>query len=211
MSTSDDDSDVLQLSAEAQRALKEFYEEQNEKLLSQCDDKDATDVKFDEDWQLSQFWYDEKTCERIVECAFKKVGSNGSIALISCPTLYKTLKKKSPTMLIKLFEFDKRFSVYGSDYVFYDYNEPMKFDEELLNSFDLVVVDPPFLSEECLTKSLQTTKSLTKQHVILCTGEIMEELATKLLNVHKCSFEPKHNNNLANQFACFTNFSSELD
>jgi len=72
--------------------------------------------------------------------------------------------------LVKLFEFDKRFSVYGSDYVFYDYNEPMKFEEELLNSFDLVIVDPPFLSEECLTKSLQTTKSLTKQHVILCTG-----------------------------------------
>jgi hypothetical protein len=51
MSSSDDDLDVLQLSAEAQRALKEFYEEQNEKLLSHCDDKkDATDVKFDEDW-----------------------------------------------------------------------------------------------------------------------------------------------------------------
>lgn len=49
MSSSDDDLDVLQLSAEAQRALKEFYEEQNEKLLSHCDDKDA-DVKFDEDW-----------------------------------------------------------------------------------------------------------------------------------------------------------------
>lgn len=46
----------------------------------------------------------------------------------------------------------------------------MQFDEKLLNSFDLVVVDPPFLSEECLTKSLQTTKSLTKQYVILCTG-----------------------------------------
>lgn len=39
----------------------------------------------------------------------------------------------------------------------------------------------------------------------------MEELATKILNVHKCSFEPKHINNLANQFVCFTNFSSELD
>jgi len=50
MSSSDDELDVLQLSAEAQRALKEFYEEQNEKLLSHCDDKDATDVKFDEDW-----------------------------------------------------------------------------------------------------------------------------------------------------------------
>lgn len=71
---------------------------------------------------------------------------------------------------VKLFEYDKRFSVYGSDYIFYDYNEPMKFDKELLNSFDLVVVDPPFLSEECLTKSLLTTKSLTRKHVILCTG-----------------------------------------
>lgn len=42
-------------------------------------------------------------------------------------------------------------------------------------------------------------------------GQIMEELAKTLLNVHKCSFEPKHKNNLANQFACFTNFSSALD
>lgn len=55
MSSSDDDLDALQLSPEAQRALKEFYEEQNEKLLSHCDDKDATDVKFDEDWVRLQF------------------------------------------------------------------------------------------------------------------------------------------------------------
>lgn len=52
----------------------------------------------------------------------------------------------------------------------------MKFDEELLNSFDLVVVDPPFLSEECLTKSLQTTKSLTKKHVLLCTGQFCTKI-----------------------------------
>lgn len=48
----------------------------------------------------------------------------------------------------------------------------MRFDQELLDSFDLVIVDPPFLSEECLTKSLQTTKSLTRKHVILCTGQL---------------------------------------
>ncbi|XP_025414499.1 EEF1A lysine methyltransferase 1 [Sipha flava] len=209
MSISEEDCDDLQLSAEAQRALKEFYEEQNEKLLLHNDD--TNNIQFDEDWQLSQFWYDEKTCERIVECVLKAVGPNGTVALISCPTLYKTFKEKSPTISIKLFEYDKRFDVYGSNYVFYDYNEPMRFDQELLNSFDLVIVDPPFLSEECLTKSLQTTKSLTRKHIILCTGGIMEELAKKLLDVHKCSFEPKHKNNLANQFACFTNFPSELD
>lgn len=42
-------------------------------------------------------------------------------------------------------------------------------------------------------------------------GEIMEELAIKSLNLHKCSFKPKHKNNLANQFSCFTNFSSAFD
>lgn len=48
MSSSEDE---LQLSAEAQRALKEFYDEQNEKILSNCDDKkDVTSIKFDEDW-----------------------------------------------------------------------------------------------------------------------------------------------------------------
>lgn len=52
MSSSEDE---LQLSVEAQRALKEFYEEQNEKLLTQCDDKkNVTNIKFDEDWVSCQ-------------------------------------------------------------------------------------------------------------------------------------------------------------
>lgn len=51
MSSSEDDFDEIKLSAEAQKALKEFYEEQNDKLVSLCDEsKDVTDVKFDEDW-----------------------------------------------------------------------------------------------------------------------------------------------------------------
>lgn len=48
--------------------------------------------------QLSQFWYDENTCDRIVECVKNKVGLNSTVALISCPTLYKTFKEKSPTI-----------------------------------------------------------------------------------------------------------------
>lgn len=55
MSSSEDDLDELQLSVEAQRALTEFYEEQNEKLLTQYDDKkDMINVHFDEDWVSRQ-------------------------------------------------------------------------------------------------------------------------------------------------------------
>ena len=34
----------------------------------------------------------------------------------------------------------------------------------------------------------------------------MEEMADRLLNLKKCNFTPKHQNNLANEFRCFANF-----
>lgn len=38
------------------------------------------------------------------------------------------------------------------------------------------------------------------------SGAVMSNLAKKLLDLEKINFEPKHNNNLANEFWCFTNF-----
>lgn len=55
MSSSEDDFDELRLSAETQKALIEFYEEQNKKLTTICDtNTESTDVKFDEDWVSSK-------------------------------------------------------------------------------------------------------------------------------------------------------------
>lgn len=34
----------------------------------------------------------------------------------------------------------------------------------------------------------------------------MEDLAERLLNLRKCKFEPRHKNNLANEFSCYSNF-----
>ena len=41
--------------------------------------------------------------------------------------------------------------------------------------------------------------------LVLCTGEVMTELAKRLLDLNICSFLPDHSNNLANQFRwlCF--------
>ena len=38
------------------------------------------------------------------------------------------------------------------------------------SSFDLVLADPPFLSDECLTKTAVTLKFLAKDKILLCTG-----------------------------------------
>lgn len=47
--------------------------------------------------QLSQFWYDDATTEKLVEIALKSVEHKGKIALISCPTLYKGMKNSVGT------------------------------------------------------------------------------------------------------------------
>ena len=69
-------------------------------------------------------------------------------------------------------EYDKRFERYGSDFVFYDYNCPLDLPGNLERSFDIVVVDPPYLSEECLSKTAKTVKYLAKDKVLLCTGGV---------------------------------------
>jgi len=87
---------------------------------------------------------------------------------------------------VVVFEFDERFNVYGPEFVFYDYKYPLKFtylpekesDKDkrtLKNKFDVVVMDPPFLSEECLVKASMTTRWILKENgkIIACTGKLI--------------------------------------
>lgn len=70
-------------------------------------------------------------------------------------------------------EYDRRFETYGENFIFYDYKEPLNLPPDKLekNSFDLVVADPPFLSDECLGKVAETIRYLAKNKVLLCTGQ----------------------------------------
>ncbi len=138
--------------------------------------------------QLSQFWYDDLTAQILAEEALKAseckkyVGVEYlvipphtlfyRIACVSCPTLFeKLISIKPPQCQVTLLEYDRRFEKYGSDFVFYDYNNPLELSDELHETFDLVVADPPFLSEECLTKTSETMKFLSKHKFLLCTGK----------------------------------------
>ncbi|KAJ3081593.1 EEF1A lysine methyltransferase 1, partial [Rhizoclosmatium hyalinum] len=110
-----------------------------------------------------------------------------------------------------VFEFDKRFAVFGSSFVFYDYNQPTDLDTSLHRTFDTLVVDPPFLSDECWTKTSETVRWLAKEgcKIIVCTGLVMREKIARELGCKLCVFEPKHKGGLSNEFGCYTNFESE--
>uniref|UniRef100_A0A1A7WU68 EEF1A lysine methyltransferase 1 n=1 Tax=Iconisemion striatum TaxID=60296 RepID=A0A1A7WU68_9TELE len=212
----DDDGDVPTLSAHTLAALQEFYNETRTGPDHSATPSDQFAVgAVEEDWRMSQFWYSDDTAARLAEEVIREAGEGGRIACVSSPSVYQKLKQGvmagSERVYASVFEYDRRFATYGEDFVFYDYNEPLALPPSVAQqSFDIVLADPPYLSEECLRKVAQTIQYLSKGKVLLCTGAIMEGLAKQLLDVKMCGFLPKHSRNLSNEFRCFVNYPSQL-
>eukprot|EP00042_Codosiga_hollandica_P038710 m.316846 g.316846 ORF g.316846 m.316846 type:complete len:220 (-) comp55466_c0_seq1:128-787(-) len=211
MSTEDDE---IVLSSAALAALQQFYAEQQqaEQLLQTADTETPIPISvFQEDWQLSQFWYAAETAERLAQEV--RTRTPGRIACVACPTLFAKLNELEPrNPRFTLLEYDRRFEVYGAQFVFYDYRNPVDGISHLPeHSFDLVIADPPFLAQECMEKTIQTVKYLAKGDVIFCTGAIMEPvLKAHFPTINRCVFRPQHANNLSNEFRCFSTYASSL-
>ena len=124
---------------------------------------------------------------------------------------YNSTEKKIRTRpKIYLFEYDSRFErlvTKPDGFVNYDYNNPLRIPAALRGKVDRVLADPPFLSDECLTRTAMSVRSLLKKEggrTMVCTGQKMEDMVPRLFpGVRKVEFEPKHKGGLANAFACF--------
>lgn len=191
--------DTPELSEYARQALEEFLRERSER---------QNPAFIEENWQLSQFWYSDGTALALAKEA-SRAAEDGKIVCISCPTLYQKLKELECHNEVVLLEFDKRFECYGDEFIFYDYNDPLGFEERWKGTCDVVVLDPPFLSEECLAKVSQTVKFLNPKFIILCTGAVMEPYAQSLLGLRPCKFKPTHTRKLGNEFKCFANYNMD--
>jgi len=85
------------------------------------------------------------------------------IACVACPSLFRALRSSEAfreAADAHLFEFDDRFARLGGGFSHYDYRRPTEIDASLLNSFDAVVADPPYLSAECLKKTAVSMRLL---------------------------------------------------
>ena len=91
---------------------------------------------------------------------------------MSAPSVYQKLRERHrDDVSVCIFEYDRRFAVYGEDFVYYDYKNPVDLPERIAtHSFDIVVADPPYLSEDCLRKMSETIKLLTRGKILLGTG-----------------------------------------
>ncbi|KAF9972402.1 hypothetical protein BGZ73_004465 [Actinomortierella ambigua] len=182
----------------------------------QGDDDEITMDLFTEDWQLSQFWYDDDTSVALAQEILDNTNKDSIIACISAPTAYVKLMSLKPHNKANtyLFEYDTRFGVYGKQFIHYDYSEPTQFrlSDKLKGKVDFIVVDPPFLSEECCDKTLSTVRDLLNPNggkVLMCTGLVMRSRVLDNVGAKMTIFHPKHKGGLSNEFRSYTNYESK--
>lgn len=169
-----------------------------------------------EDGDYNQYWYSTNTINRIVEDVLT-LGADKSIAFLSTPSLYFSLPLEFRRSC-KVFDYDKKWNK-DAGFVFYDFNEPSNIPPTLLNSFDMVVIDPPFITREVWEKYALTTKLLVKEGVDdagIPRGKVIgttvienEELLRELLGIVPTAFMPSIPN-LVYQYNLFTNYPSEI-
>ncbi|KAL2643812.1 hypothetical protein R1flu_011399 [Riccia fluitans] len=208
----EDDDDGPQLNPATLAALQEFLNEK-QKVEEEADGGEYEMVQ--EDWRMSQFWYEPSTSKTVAdEINFLTQGSSSlPIVCIACPSLYTQLKKTYPELTVRLLEYDQRFSKFGQDFIFYDYNRPTDLPSELHEAFHVVVADPPYLSRECLEKTVLSMKYLSKNvelsPMLVLTGAVQREHIHELLQAHPCGFRPLHTNKLGNEFLLYTNYDPQ--
>ncbi|KAI3409936.1 RING [Globodera pallida] len=204
----DNADDDLSLSQSTLLALNEFLQDQ---------ERSRKDGHLFENWQLSQFWYTDETCRQLVDECICALNGSGRVACLSCPSVVAhfmdTKEVKTNAIELSLFEYDTRFAdKFGNVFVYYDYRRPLDVPDKFHHQFDFLLVDPPFLSDECLIKVAQTIRLLSKRSenggskLLMNTGVVMEQLLKRILDVKKTDFRPTHKNNLANEFWSFSNY-----
>ncbi|CUM67145.1 uncharacterized protein PRCAT00004836001 [Priceomyces carsonii] len=234
----DSDDDSLTLSSHALSALAEFRREEKEKveqlekLYKEADENFKSTKKkisidaFQEDWQLSQFWYSDETAAKLGRALLEGADEDTVIVVASAPSVYAAIKNFSestiPTKHIYLLEYDKRFEILAgsSHFRFYDYTKPKDIPNELRHKCHRLLIDPPFLEETCqrnsaiaarelltIEKTSVTAKGDRKYKLISSTGERMKNLIEKEYpETRMTDFIPEHKNGLSNEFRCYASF-----
>ena len=172
-----------------------------------------------EDPVLNQYWYSQASVEAIAkECKClmdsPRSGSNNfTVAFLSTPSIYFALDEAHRQNCF-VFDYDKKWED-DRGFVFYDFNKPLDFDIGLRNSFDLVVIDPPFITREVWEKYSETAVALLKEPPAfdsksgMVIGTTLQENAPFLQELLSCrpqKFKPSIPN-LPYQYNSYANFS----
>lgn len=155
---------------------------------------------------MNQYWYSTHTIETIA-AEVDELG--GKVAFLSTPSIYFSLPRDSAVRKSSyVFDLDEAFGK-DANFVMYNYNRPEDFPEELRNSFDVVVIDPPFITQEVWALYSKSAQALLKEggKAILTTISENAPFLREMFGVEPQRFKPSIPH-LVYQYALYTNYPS---
>lgn len=142
---------------------------------------------------LNQYWYSNRTITNMARDVEDVCAEEGTrAAFLSTPSVYFSLSKEVRARSW-CFDLDTQWQK-EPGYVCYDFQKPLEFTgaEELKGSFDMVIMDPPFITREVWEKYTETAKFLLKPggHVLASTIQENAPFMNDLLGVEPQVFLP---------------------
>ncbi|CAN0474408.1 unnamed protein product, partial [Ascophyllum nodosum] len=223
------------LSADTLAALRAHLAIKDATQVEETDTQGMKGTLVTEDFGLSQFWYDEGT-QRAIAREVLMGARGGRAAVISAPSVMngvKLLRSEGSvdldTAAVHIFEYDRRFGqAYPDSFVYYDYNEPQRVPDGLRGSMDFVLMDPPYLSTECVEKFLETADALARHPrpaeadgeghthtsspttpMMFITSPLNHSFLKEKAGLRKTRFRLAFESKFATPMSLFTNYESE--
>ena len=175
---------------------------------------DSKDNKFlkrtPENADFNQYWFSEKTIQFILN-QIQKNNAGGRIGLIATPSIFFSLPADTQEKSY-LFDIDDVLISKHKNGRKYDFNWT-NYDEkfsDLKNSFDFIVIDPPFITEEAWSKFASFAKYLASDKCKILVSSIAENdgQLKRLLNLDIKNFKPSIPH-LVYQYNFFANYDDE--
>ncbi|KAK9829735.1 hypothetical protein WJX72_007570 [[Myrmecia] bisecta] len=161
-----------------------------------------------ENENFNQYWYSSHTIEVLVQ-EISAVSKRA--AFLSTPSVYFSLPKGSAVRDNSyLLDFDQQWAKHPN-FVLYDFNAPESLPASLHGSFDCVVIDPPFITQEVWQKYASAVHLLLAPQGKIILSTISENAAVlhKLLGVTPQRFRPSIPN-LVYQYNFFANYETQF-
>ena len=158
-----------------------------------------------EDAALNQYWY---TAATIRAMAADLEAAPLRVAFLSTPSVYFSLAEGCATRDASVvFDYDKQWEEHPN-YRFYDFNDPQTIPADMHGSFDMCVVDPPFITEDVWRKYAEAVAlCLRPGGKVMCTTVAENErlLDSLFVGIQPVRFMPSIPN-LPYQYRLFLNY-----
>ena len=146
-----------------------------------------------EDEDLNQYWYSNRSIDAMVRDVETVCASEDTKAcFLSTPSVYFSLSKDVRARSW-CFDLDEQWKS-DRGFVRYDFNAPVDFADAdaLKGTFDMAVIDPPFITREVWEKYAETTRFLLKPGGAVMGSTIAENAGfmKELLNCEPQTFMP---------------------